>query len=92
MECSATSLGMPGITEGLHAKVSALARRRSMSTTSYFRSRVELTLNALPSGAAGSGHLLGLLGSLEDAGMLGGGVEVLVEQLLHSCHERFIQR
>jgi hypothetical protein len=53
-ECLATSLGMPGISEGLHAKMSALARRKSTSTTSYFGSRVELTLNALPSGAEGS--------------------------------------
>jgi hypothetical protein len=45
---------MPGISEGFHAKMSALARRKSTSTTSYFGSRVELTLNALPSGAAGS--------------------------------------
>jgi hypothetical protein len=45
---------MPGISEGLHAKMSALARRKSTSTTSYFGSRVELTLNALPLGAAGS--------------------------------------
>jgi hypothetical protein len=42
------------MSEGLHAKMSALARRKSTSTTSYFGSRVELTLNALPSGAAGS--------------------------------------
>jgi hypothetical protein len=45
-ECSATSLGMPGISEGLHTKMSALARRKSTSTTSYFESRVELSLNA----------------------------------------------
>jgi hypothetical protein len=78
--------------EGLHAKMSALARRKSMSTTSYFGSRVELTLNALPSGGSRvDGHLLGLLGSLEAADMLGGGVEVLVDQLLHARHERFIQ-
>jgi hypothetical protein len=41
-ECSATSLGMPSISEGLHAKLSAFARRKSTSTTSYFGSRVEL--------------------------------------------------
>jgi hypothetical protein len=45
---------MPGISEVLHAKMSALARRKSTSTTSYFGPRVELALNALPSGAAGS--------------------------------------
>jgi hypothetical protein len=30
------------------------------------------------------------LGSLEAAGVLGGGVEVLVDQLLQVRHERFI--
>jgi hypothetical protein len=34
--------------------MSALARRKSTSTTSYLGSRVELTLNALPSGEEGS--------------------------------------
>jgi hypothetical protein len=34
--------------------MSALERRKSTSTTSYFESRVELTLNTLSSGAAGS--------------------------------------
>ena len=53
-ECSATSLGMPGMSKGLHAKMSALARRKSTSTTSYLSSRVELTLNILPSLAEGS--------------------------------------
>jgi hypothetical protein len=41
-------------------------------------------------GSRVEGYLLGLLGSLEATGMLGGGVEVLVDQLLHICHERFI--
>jgi hypothetical protein len=45
---------MPDMYEGLHAKMSTLARRKLTSTNSYFGSRVELTLNALPSGAAGS--------------------------------------
>jgi hypothetical protein len=68
------------MSEGLHAKMSALARRKSMSTTSYFGPRVELTLNTLPSGGSRvEGHLFGLLGSLEAAGVLGGGVEVLVD-------------
>jgi hypothetical protein len=42
------------MSEGLHAKMSVLARRKSTSTTSYFGSRVELTLNSLPSGVARS--------------------------------------
>ena len=33
--CSATSLGMPGISNGFQAKVSLLARRKSMSACSY---------------------------------------------------------
>jgi hypothetical protein len=92
-ECSATSLGMPGISEGLHAKMSALARRKSMSTSSYFGSRVELTLNALALGGSRvEGHFLGLFRGLEVAGVLGGGVEVLVDHLLQGGHQRFIQR
>jgi hypothetical protein len=92
-ECSATSLGMPGISEGLHVKMSALEQRKSTSTTSYFGSRVELTLNALPSrGSRVEGHLLGLLSSLKAVCVFGGEVEVLVDQLLQARHERFIQR
>jgi hypothetical protein len=34
-ECSATSLGMPGMSEGLHAKILAFARRKLTSTASY---------------------------------------------------------
>jgi hypothetical protein len=84
---------MLGISEGLHAKMSALAWRKSTSTTSYFGSRVELTLNVLPSGASRvEGHPFGLLSSLKAAGVLGDGVEVLVDQLLQIRHERFIQR
>ena len=49
-----TSLGMLGMSEGLHAKMSALARRKSMSTTSYLLSRVALTCNALSSERFGS--------------------------------------
>jgi hypothetical protein len=40
-ECSATSLGMPGMSEGLHAKTLAFARRKSMSTASYLGSSSE---------------------------------------------------
>jgi hypothetical protein len=81
------------MSEGLHAKMSALARRKSTSTASYFGLRVELTLNALPSGVGRvEGHLLGLLSSLEVAGVLGGGVEVLVDHLLQVGYERFVQR
>jgi sensor histidine kinase regulating citrate/malate metabolism len=33
--CSATSLGMPGISEAIHAKISLLVWRKSMSALSY---------------------------------------------------------
>jgi hypothetical protein len=92
-ECLVTSLGMPGIFERLHAKMSALAWRKSTSTTSYFGSRVELTLNALPSAAAVSrGTSFGLFGSLEAARVLGKGVKVLVDQLLQGHDERLVKR
>src|SRR5688572_25228735 len=40
-ECSAISLGMPGMSEGLHAKSSAFTRRKSTSTASYLGSSSE---------------------------------------------------
>jgi hypothetical protein len=53
-ECSATSLGMPGMSEGLHAKTSAFARRKSMSTASYLGSSLEPILTFLPASLLGS--------------------------------------
>ena len=53
-ECSATSLGMPGMSEGLHANTLAFTQRKSTSIASYLGSRLELILNALPSVALGS--------------------------------------
>ena len=53
-ECSVTPLGMPGKSEGLHAKMFVLARRKSMSTTSYLPSRVALICNTLLSEWLGS--------------------------------------
>jgi hypothetical protein len=55
-ECSATSLGMPGMSEGLHAKISVFARRKSTSTASYLGSSSESILTFL---------LVSLLGSRE---------------------------
>ena len=52
-ECLATSLGMLGMSKGLHANTSAFAWRKSTSTTSYLGSRVELILNTLPSNTSG---------------------------------------
>ena len=39
-ECSATSLGMPGMSEGFHAKMLLFARRKSTSAPSYLGDRV----------------------------------------------------
>jgi hypothetical protein len=53
-ECSATSLGMPGMSEGLHAKISAFAWRKSTSTASYLGSSSEPILTFLPVSLLGS--------------------------------------
>jgi hypothetical protein len=56
-ECSTTSLGMPGMSEGLHAKTSAFARRKSTSTAPYLGSSPEpirICLEALPLGSRGT--------------------------------------
>jgi hypothetical protein len=56
-ECSATSLGMPGMSEGLHAKTSAFARSKSTSTASYLGSSSEpirTCLEASPLGSRGT--------------------------------------
>jgi hypothetical protein len=53
-ECSVTSLGMPGMSEGLHAKTSAFARRKSTSTASYLGSSSEPILTFLPASSLGS--------------------------------------
>ena len=52
-ECSVTSLGMPSMSEGLHANTSTFEWRKSTSTTSYLGLRLELILNALPLEASG---------------------------------------
>ena len=75
-ECSATSLGMSGMSEGLHANMSAFVRRKSTSTTSYLGSRLELILNALPSEALGLREmsLVSSTGSKLSAWHLGSGM------------------
>jgi hypothetical protein len=53
-ECSATSLGMPGMSEGLHAKTLAFAWRKSTSTASYLGSSSEPILTFLLASLLGS--------------------------------------
>jgi hypothetical protein len=53
-ECYATSLGMPGMSEGLHAKTSAFVRRKSTSTTSYLGSSPEPIRTCLEASLLGS--------------------------------------
>jgi hypothetical protein len=65
-ECSATSLGMPGMSEGLHAKISVFAWRKSTSTASYLGSSSEPILTFL---------LASLLGSRETDLTASAGVE-----------------
>jgi hypothetical protein len=61
-ECSATSLSMSGMSEGLHAKTSVFAWRKSTSTASYLGSSSEpirtcLQASLLGSRADGLSHL-----------------------------------
>ena len=39
-ECSASSLGTPGMSDGFHAKMSQFSRRKEVSTPSYAESRL----------------------------------------------------
>ena len=49
-----TSLRMPGISEGFHAKMSLLSRRKSMSALSYSEESVAPMRTVLPSELLGS--------------------------------------
>jgi hypothetical protein len=53
-ECSATSLGMSGMSEGLHANTSAFVRRKSTSTASYLGSSSEPIRTCLQASLLGS--------------------------------------
>ena len=46
--CSTTSLGMPGMSKGFHAKMSLLARRKSTSVLSYLEESVVPMRTTLP--------------------------------------------
>ena len=39
-ECSASSLGTPGMSDGFHAKMSQFSRRKEVSVPSYAESRL----------------------------------------------------
>ena len=52
--CSVTSLGMPGISEGLHGKMSLLSWRKPMSALSYSEESVVPMRTVLPSELLGS--------------------------------------
>ena len=52
--CSVTSLEMPGISEGFHAKMSLLSRRKSTSALSYLDESVVPMRTVLPSELLGS--------------------------------------
>ena len=47
--CSVTSLGMPGISEGFHTKMSLLSRRKSTSALSYSEESATPMCTILPS-------------------------------------------
>jgi hypothetical protein len=71
-ECSATSLGMPGMSEGFHAKISLLAQRKSMSALSYLGESEVPMHTVLSSGPSGSTLtvLTSFVGSKEPAARL----------------------
>ena len=52
--CSMTSLGMPGISEGFHAKMSLLSWRKSTNALSYSEESTVLIWTFLPSKLLGS--------------------------------------
>ena len=52
--CSVTSLRMPGMSKGFHAKISLLARRKSTSALSYSKESVVPMRTALPLEPLGS--------------------------------------
>ena len=52
--CSVASLGMPSMSEGFHAKMSLLARRKPMSALSYSEESVVPMRTVLPSALSGS--------------------------------------
>ena len=61
--CSATSLGMPGMSDGFQAKVSLLARRKSTSACSYLADSWEPTRTVLVGSA--SSNTTDLVSSVE---------------------------
>ena len=82
--CSATSLEMPGMSEGLHAKMSLLARRKSTSTLSYLEESVAPMRTTLPSKLLESMRtsLVPSAGSKDLAGRLGSGASSTTSSLM----------
>ena len=78
--CSVTSLGMPGMSEGFHAKMSLLARRKPMSTLSYSKESVVPMRTALPLEPLGSmgTSLAPSTGSKDLADRLGSGASLVI--------------
>jgi hypothetical protein len=73
-----TSLGMPGMSKGLHANMSLFARRKSMSTASYLGSRAVPTRTVLLLELLGlrGTSLTPLMGSKELVDRLGPGASL----------------
>ena len=82
--CSATSLGMPSMSEGFHAKMSLLARRKPMSALSYLEKSVVPMRPALPLEPLGSMRtsLAPSIGSKDLADRLGSGVSLMTSSLM----------
>jgi hypothetical protein len=85
--CSVTSLGMPGISEGLHVNMSAFARRKSTSTTSYLGFEGGADFQCLPIRAGRvEGHELDVFCGLKAADVVLG-VGDLLGQTVKVCSQ-----
>ena len=82
--CSATSLGMPDMSKGLHTKMSLLARRKSASTLFYLEKSVVPMRTTLPLEPLGSRRtsLAPSRGSKDPADRLGSGASSTISSLM----------
>ena len=82
--CSATSLRMPGMSEGFHPKISLLARMKSMSAISYSEESMVPMRTTLPSELLGSMRtsFAPSMGSKDPVDHLGSGGSSMISSLM----------
>ena len=88
--CSATSLGMPGMSEGFHTKMYLLARRKPTSALSYLEESVVPMRTVFPSGLPGSirTSLEPSDGLKDPVDLLGLGVSSVTSFLMYASSQR----